>query len=89
MGRIFKIIPGPASSNQLDHYFVAEHNYSAEYICKAFGIEYMKANSIEDIEEQMEEFYQINENGRPILMEIFTPSDINHLLLQDYFAELK
>ena len=88
-GGIFKIIPGPASSNQLDHYFVAEHNYSAEYICKAFGIEYMKANSIEDIEEQMEEFYQINENGRPILMEIFTPSDINHLLLQDYFAELK
>jgi 2-succinyl-5-enolpyruvyl-6-hydroxy-3-cyclohexene-1-carboxylate synthase len=88
-GGIFKIIPGPASSNQLDHYFVAEHNYSAEYICKAFGIEYMKANSIEDIEEQMEEFYQINEDGRPILMEIFTPSDINHLLLQDYFAELK
>ncbi len=88
-GGIFKIIPGPSSSNQLDHYFVAEHNYSAEYICKAFGVEYMKATSIEDIEEQMEEFYIYKEEGRPILIEIFTPSDINHLLLQDYFAELK
>ena len=87
-GGIFKIIPGPSSTNQLNNYFVAEHSFSAEYICKAFAIDYFKANSISEIEGQMESFFQYEEDGRPKLMEIFTPTDINHTILEDFFTSM-
>ncbi len=87
-GGIFKIIPGPSSTNQLNNYFVAEHSFSAEYICKAFAIDYFNANSISEIEGQMESFFQYEENGRPKLMEIFTPTDINHTILEDFFTSM-
>jgi 2-succinyl-5-enolpyruvyl-6-hydroxy-3-cyclohexene-1-carboxylate synthase len=87
-GGIFKIIPGPNSTNQLKDYFVAEHSFSAEYICKAFLVDYFKANSIEGIENQMEAFFEYEENGRPKLMEIFTPSDINPTVLEDFFNKM-
>jgi 2-succinyl-5-enolpyruvyl-6-hydroxy-3-cyclohexene-1-carboxylate synthase len=88
-GGIFKIIPGPGSTNQLDNYFVAEQSFSAEYICKAFNLEYFNANSIDEIETQMESFFTYEENGRPKLMEIFTPKEINHKILDDFFEKIK
>ena len=45
--------------------------------------------SIEEIENQMEAFYTYEENGRPKLMEIFTPSDLNHIVLDDFFEKTK
>jgi len=88
-GGIFKIIPGPGSTSQLNEYFVAEQSFSAEYICKAFNVSYFQANSIEDIESQMEVFYTYEEFGRPKLMEIFTPSEINHTILEEFFEKMK
>jgi 2-succinyl-5-enolpyruvyl-6-hydroxy-3-cyclohexene-1-carboxylate synthase len=88
-GGIFKIIPGPASTNQLEQSFVAAHAFSAEYICKAFQIKYFKANSIESIESQMEAFYTYEEGGTPVLMEIHTPSDENPIQLKAFFDCLR
>ena len=87
-GGIFKIIPGPDTTEELSEFFVYNHGFSAENICKAFGIDYFKANSIEDIEAQWESFYQYNENGTPALMEIFTPQDLNDGVLKAYFKSL-
>lgn len=84
-GGIFKIIPGPSDSNQLEKYFVAKHQYKAEFICKAFDVEYYKAESLSEIENQMEDFYKYSD--RPKLIEIFTPSDINHKMLEEFFNE--
>ena len=88
-GGIFNIIPGPGSTNQLDNYFVADQSFSAEYICKAFNLEYFNANSIDEIETQMESFFTYEENGRPKLMEIFTPKENNHKILEDFFEKIK
>ena len=87
-GGIFKIIPGPDSTEELSDFFVFNHGFSAENICKAFGIDYFKADSIEDIEKQWELFYQYEENGSPALMEIFTPQDENDKVLKAYFSNL-
>jgi 2-succinyl-5-enolpyruvyl-6-hydroxy-3-cyclohexene-1-carboxylate synthase len=87
-GGIFKIIPGPDSTEELDDFFVFNHGFSAEYICKAYGVDYLSANSIDEIEQQWEQFYQYDENGNPALMEIFTPSEINDKVLKDYFKSL-
>lgn len=88
-GGIFKIIPGPASSSQLEKYFEAQHDYNAEHLCKAFGLEYLFADSIDKIENQMESFYSVEVNGRPKLLEIKTPGDINHLKLEEFFQTLR
>lgn len=88
-GGIFKIIPGPNSTDQLDNYFVAKHIFTAEHICKAFNVDYFSANSIDEIENQMSEFYERKANSRPKLMEIFTPSESNHKELELFFEKMK
>lgn len=88
-GGIFKIIPGPKSTSELDNFFVFNHEFSAEHICKAFNIGYHKAENIEAIEEQMETFYTFEDNGRPQLMEIFTPSAENDAQLEKYFEKVR
>ena len=87
-GGIFKIIPGPDTTEELDDFFVYNHEVSAEHICKAFGVDYFKANSIDEIEKQWEIFYQYDENGNPALMEIFTPQGENDKVLKAYFSNL-
>jgi 2-succinyl-5-enolpyruvyl-6-hydroxy-3-cyclohexene-1-carboxylate synthase len=88
-GGIFKIIPGPKSTNQLDKYFVAEHNFSAEHLCKAYNINYFKATSLTEIDSNMEGFYSYEEGGRPKLLEIFTPKEINDVVLNEFFEKMK
>ncbi len=87
-GGIFKIIPGPDTTVELNDFFVFNHGYSAEYICKAFEITYYKANSIFDLENQMEDFYAFSSNNKPKLMEVFTDSTLNDRVLKHYFAAL-
>ena len=88
-GGIFKIIPGPKSTAELDDFFVFNHSFSAENICKAFNVDYHVAKSIEEIESQMQNFYTYTENGRPKLMEIFTSSEINDQALDLFFEKVK
>ena len=82
-GGIFKIIPGPSSTEQ-EKVFVAPHSFSAEFICKAFNLDYFKAESIQDIESQMEDFYTYEEKGRAKVMEVFTGEIENSKFLDDY-----
>ncbi len=87
-GGIFKIIPGPKSTAELDDFFVFNHAFSAEHICKAFNIGYRKAGSIAEIEAQVQGFYE-DGSGRPQLMEIFTPSGLNDAQLEGYFEKVR
>jgi 2-succinyl-5-enolpyruvyl-6-hydroxy-3-cyclohexene-1-carboxylate synthase len=88
-GGIFKIIPGPDTTEQLDDYFVTQHDFSAEYICKAFDITYHTANSIETLEQGLVDLYQPTTNNRPALLEVFTPSDVNDKQLKSYFNSIR
>lgn len=88
-GGIFKIIPGPDTSSALDDHFVAKQDFSAKYICKAFNINYVAAESIDELNDKLPEFYNHQENSRPALMEIFTPHELNDKVLKDYFNAIK
>lgn len=88
-GGIFKIIPGPASTKELNDFFVFNNQANAEGICKAYGLDYFKAESIVEIEQQMEEFYSFDENGKAKLMEIDTQNLKNETLLELFFAKVK
>lgn len=88
-GGIFKIIPGPASTNQLTKYFEAQHSQDAKLLSEAFGVRYYLAESMEEIESLMLDFYTIEDDGKAKLLEIKTPGESNHLQLDAFFQELK
>ena len=86
-GGIFRFIPGPDTTEQLEQFFEAHHNWKAEKLVEAFDIPYFKAENEEELKQVLEAFYQ--EQSRPAVLEIFTPQKINAKLLRDYFSFLK
>jgi len=88
-GGIFRIINGPEKSNQLETYFEAKHNYSAEKICDAFNVEYHALRDVDNFDAGMRDFYSESVNGRPKLIEIFTHHLKNDKVLKGFFEELR
>ncbi|SNR16967.1 2-succinyl-5-enolpyruvyl-6-hydroxy-3-cyclohexene-1-carboxylic-acid synthase [Tenacibaculum jejuense] len=84
-GGIFKIIPGPKSTNALQ-YFETPHDLTAEYLVKMYNLEYASALSLNDAENKLKNFYE--ESEKPKILEIFTPSDKNDIVLKSYFKNL-
>ncbi|TYP98224.1 2-succinyl-5-enolpyruvyl-6-hydroxy-3-cyclohexene-1-carboxylate synthase [Tenacibaculum adriaticum] len=84
-GGIFKIIPGPKSTNAIN-YFETPHSLTAEHLAKMFAFEYQSANTLDEVENKLMSFYA--ESHQPKILEIFTPSDINDVVLQQYFKSL-
>ncbi len=84
-GGIFKIIPGPKSTNALQ-FFETPHNLTAEHLAKMYGLEYQKASSLATIEDKLESFY--NESEQAKILEVFTPSNQNDIVLKEYFNKL-
>lgn len=86
-GGIFRYIPGPDTTKQLEQFFVAKHSWKAEKLVKAFNIHYFKAENQEQLVEVLPKFY--DDLPRPALLEIFTPSEENARVLRGYFSFLK
>ncbi len=87
-GGIFRFIEGPASTPQLEQFFEASHNWKAEHIARAFGIAYFHADSPEQLQQALPDFYG-NDFEKPALLEIFTPVEVNARVLRNYFLHLK
>ena len=85
-GGIFKIIPGPKKSSALE-YFETPHCLTAEYLCSMFGFEYSTAHNLNSLEQEVVNFYK--KSDKPKILEIFTPSDQNDLVLKAYINNLK
>ena len=85
-GGIFKIIPGPKKSTALK-YFETPHCLTAEHLCVMFGFEYSTAHNLKSLKEEVVGFYDKSE--KPKLLEVFTPSDQNDLVLKEYINNLK
>lgn len=84
-GGIFKIIPGPQSTNALK-YFETPHNLTAEFLAKTYGFMYCSAKNNIELEKELKEFYKVSD--APKILEIFTPSDENGEILKQYFKNL-
>lgn len=85
-GGIFRIIPGPKDSEALD-YFETSHSYNAAHLCAMYEFEYYTASNVSDLEERLLHFFK--KTGKPALLEVFTPSQNNDLILKNYFKQLK
>lgn len=82
-GNIFKIIPGPEDSGVVETVFETKHQLTAEHLSKMFGFQYIKVESLEDLENQLTTFYDDSEN--PKIMEINTSNVDNAGIMRDYF----
>jgi 2-succinyl-5-enolpyruvyl-6-hydroxy-3-cyclohexene-1-carboxylate synthase len=85
-GGIFRIIPGPGTTNAAK-YFETPHCLTAEHLCRMHEFECQKAFSTRSVQEQLIGFYETSE--RPKILEIFTPSAENDLVLKEYFKYIK
>ena len=85
-GGIFKIIPGPKKSTAL-RYFETPHCLTAEHLCRMFGFEYSTAHNLKSLKEEVVGFY--DKSDKPKVLEVFTPSDLNDLVLKEYINNLK
>lgn len=85
-GGIFRFILGPKSTNALE-YFETPHNLNASLLCQMYGFEYISASNNDELKSELESFYILSD--RPKLLEIFTPKNINDIVLKEYFKYLK
>ncbi|MDC1237958.1 2-succinyl-5-enolpyruvyl-6-hydroxy-3-cyclohexene-1-carboxylic-acid synthase [Polaribacter sp.] len=85
-GGIFRIIPGPKDTYAAK-YFETPHCLTAEYLCKMHQLEYQKAYATETVTKELSRFFETSE--KPKILEIFTPSAENDLVLKDYFKYIQ
>jgi len=86
-GGIFNIIDGPSQSEQ-NNIFVAPHHAKAKHLCEAHVINYLSAHNLSELEGVMGDFYSEFDNKRPVVLEVDTSLQTNHLALTKYFTFL-
>lgn len=85
-GGIFKIIPGPKATAALN-YFETPHGLNAKYLCEMYGFKYLSAENLVETRRALEMLY--SENEVPQVLEIFTPSELNDIVLKEYINYLR
>lgn len=88
-GGIFRFIPGPDKTGELEEFFEAKHTWNAKYIAKNFDVPYYSCYDLDELKNTLPLFYKHQPNNRPAILEIFTPNDKNAEILRSYFKYLK
>ncbi|MFU8843006.1 MAG: 2-succinyl-5-enolpyruvyl-6-hydroxy-3-cyclohexene-1-carboxylic-acid synthase [Bacteroidales bacterium] len=88
-GGIFRFIPGPAQTQQLETYFEANHAWKTEFIARNFSVPYAHACNQQDLVDILPDFFKPRIDGKPAILEIMTPNKKNAEILKAYFHFLK
>jgi 2-succinyl-5-enolpyruvyl-6-hydroxy-3-cyclohexene-1-carboxylate synthase len=88
-GGIFRFIPGPDKTDQLEEFFETKHNWTSKYIARNFNVPYYYACNQSELEDLLTDFYKPQKNNRPAILEIRTPNKKNATILKSYFKFLK
>lgn len=88
-GGIFKIIPGPSSTTELEEFFVTNQPHSVKHICSAFKVDYREAHSLDDLENVLPTFFDITESNGPVILEVFTAINESTEELKKYFENIR
>ncbi|MFB3386864.1 2-succinyl-5-enolpyruvyl-6-hydroxy-3-cyclohexene-1-carboxylic-acid synthase [Flavobacterium sp. LAR06] len=86
-GGIFRILPGHEEKPVFNTYFETSHHLTAEHLAKMYQFNYLTASNIESLETKIQELYA--QDDTPAILEIFTPTVENDVVLKQYFKELK
>ena len=86
-GDIFKIIPGPSSTNALDEFILTKHHKNAEHIAKHFGFAYTLVDDEDTLCRVLDNFFKPDEKAK--ILEVDTSAIENAEVLKGYFEFLK
>ena len=87
-GGIFKIIPGPASTDQYKEFFATEQSYTAEHIAKTFYCSYQQAKDETELLKGLDWLYSTSFD-KPAILEVMTMKVDNEVILGNYFEFMK
>ncbi|MBX2827374.1 MAG: 2-succinyl-5-enolpyruvyl-6-hydroxy-3-cyclohexene-1-carboxylic-acid synthase [Flavobacteriaceae bacterium] len=82
-GGIFRILPKAKESEHFEHFFETQHGLTAEHLAKMYDLEYTSVKDEASLRKALKDFY--GESQRPRVLEIFTPSNVNDVVLKEYF----
>jgi 2-succinyl-5-enolpyruvyl-6-hydroxy-3-cyclohexene-1-carboxylate synthase len=85
-GGIFRILPGHEETPVFNTFFETSHELTAEHLATMYGFEYATANDIGSLENSLTKVFEQNE--KPYILEVFTPTIDNDRILLQYFKEL-
>jgi 2-succinyl-5-enolpyruvyl-6-hydroxy-3-cyclohexene-1-carboxylate synthase len=85
-GGIFRILPGHEETPVFNEFFETSHCLTAGHLAKMFGFDYNIASNETNLKSGLEIFF--NQNEKPSLLEVFTPTLQNNKILLDYFKNL-
>ncbi|WP_027376941.1 2-succinyl-5-enolpyruvyl-6-hydroxy-3-cyclohexene-1-carboxylic-acid synthase [Kaistella palustris] len=86
-GDIFKIIPGPNSTNALDEFILTKHHKTAEHLAAHFGFSYTKVDEEDTLARVLDNFFKTD--TKPKILEVDTAGIENAAVLKGYFEFLK
>ena len=87
-GGIFNMLRGLEQSDARDTFVAAEHDTRAEGICKENGVEYLKAENMDEMRKGIHTLLYI-ETSRPVLLEVLTDAEEDTRAYRDYYHSLK
>lgn len=85
-GGIFRILPGHQEKPVFNTYFETSHHLTAEHLAKMYQCNYYTANDSESLDKGIKSLYETND--APAILEIFTPTTENDVILKQYFKNL-
>ncbi len=85
-GGIFRILPGHQENAVFNTYFETSHQLTAEHLAKMYGLVYITASEKESLVNSLNQLYSLN--TQPAILEIFTPTAENDVVLKQFFREL-
>ena len=85
-GGIFRIIEGPSDVKELEDFFETKHNASAKKLVEFYKWNYVSANDKKSLGPALDHFF--NPQQKRIVLEIFTPNEVNPKVLASYFKHL-
>ena len=85
-GGIFRILPGHEETETFNRYFETSHCLTGEHLAKMYQLDYLTASDNASLQKGLSKLFE--QNDRPIILEVFTPTRQNDKLLKDYFKAL-
>lgn len=87
-GNIFRLIGGPRQSPALNEHFVAQHNLKAMGLASAFGMNYLKAENMDELSKALNTIFAPGFLG-PVILEVLTDGEISAEVFQECYQQFK
>ncbi|NRS90235.1 2-succinyl-5-enolpyruvyl-6-hydroxy-3-cyclohexene-1-carboxylate synthase [Flavobacterium sp. 7E] len=85
-GGIFRILPGHEETEVFNTFFETAHDLTAAHLAKMYNMNYHAVANETDLVALLPAFFENNE--KPAILEVFTPTLINDKILLQFFKEL-